>query len=71
MPLAGYESSAMKRASSGAESGAEEWVYVLRSDTPGPYTLWVEAYDKAGNVVQMGPYQVGVAYQTYLPTVMR
>ena len=33
--------------------------------------VFTPIYDKVGNVVQMGPYQVRVTHQTYLPIVMR
>jgi len=44
---ASFTTSAVESAGLNADSasGAEEWVYILRSDTPGLYTLWVEAYE--------------------------
>lgn len=48
----------------------EVWHYTLRPDEGGVYTLWVEAYDRAGNVTVLGPYSVQVAAPVYLPVVM-
>ncbi len=49
----------------------QAWYYTLRPTESGTYTLWVEAYDRAGNVTVEGPYSVQVAAPLYLPLVMR
>jgi len=36
------------------------WAYTLRPMTPGHYTLWVSAYDAAGNMASSGPFEVEV-----------
>jgi len=49
------------------------WAYTLRPMTPGSYTLWVSAYDAAGNVASSGPFEVAVQAPSlkviYLPLV--
>jgi hypothetical protein len=47
------------------------WSYALRPAVPGTYRLSVSAYDGAGNVTAVGPFQVQVMpwQQVYLPVV--
>lgn len=61
------------RADSSSDGSVENWYYIPRSDVGGAYTFWIEAYDAAGNVTQVGPYevQVGAQNRLYLPLVMR
>ncbi|HQJ10240.1 MAG TPA: tandem-95 repeat protein [Anaerolineae bacterium] len=51
------------------------WHYTLRPLAPGRYTLWVSAYDAAGNVTSRGPFTVEVQaptqYIVYMPLVTR
>ncbi|MBN1875199.1 MAG: proprotein convertase P-domain-containing protein [Anaerolineae bacterium] len=49
------------------------WHYTLRPMSPGHYTLWVGAYDTAGNMTSIGPFEVEVHISIfqllYLPLV--
>jgi len=51
------------------------WRYILHPMAPGRYTLWVSAYDAAGNVTSRGPFTVEVQaptwYTLYMPLVTR
>ncbi len=51
------------------------WRYILHPMAPGRYTLWVSAYDAAGNVASGGPFTVEVRaptrYIVYMPLVTR
>ncbi|HOS78982.1 MAG TPA: Ig-like domain-containing protein [Anaerolineae bacterium] len=38
------------------------WSFTLRPTRPGTHTLWLEAYDQAGNVTVDGPYPVTAIY---------
>ncbi len=44
-----------------ATRGGGDWAYVLRPNSGGTYTLWLEAHDLAGNVTQAGPFEVEIA----------
>ncbi|RLC71701.1 MAG: hypothetical protein DRI81_17365, partial [Chloroflexi bacterium] len=64
----------LRPGSASANNGgsAENWYYTPRShDEPGTYTYWLEAYDQAGNVTVLGPYEVQVSRRIYLPLVTR
>jgi len=51
------------------------WSYVPRQTISGTHTLWVEAYDMAGNLSTAGPFAVSVftteINHVYLPLVLR
>lgn len=51
----------------------EAWQYDLQPASLGRYTLWVRAYDLAGNVTLAGPYAVDITppHQVFLPVIMR
>jgi hypothetical protein len=54
-----------------AQAGAD-WTYMSRFADEGTHTLWLEAYDRAGNVTVSGPYEVQVSQvpMIYLPLIM-
>jgi subtilisin-like proprotein convertase family protein len=63
-----------RRARLGSDGAAiEDWYYTPRPIGPGTYTLWLEAYDAAGNVTVAGPYplQVSARNYLYLPLMLR
>jgi subtilisin-like proprotein convertase family protein len=39
-----------------------DWTFTPRADVTGTHTLWLEAYDLAGNVTPMGPFEVMVVF---------
>ena len=39
---------------------ATNWSFILRASDVGTHTLWLEAYDEAGNTTKAGPYTVEV-----------
>ena len=45
------------------------WWFDLPADTPGRYTVWVEAEDLAGNVTTAGPFAVDVTCTDAAPVV--
>jgi subtilisin-like proprotein convertase family protein len=45
-----------------AEVDGADWSYAPRFTSPGTHKLWLEAYDRAGNVRVDGPYSVTAGY---------